>query len=492
MRQLHRELDASSASALTRRQYLRYLQKVGMMVAAAGGSSHPLLATARETQHPLHVLLIGNSRYQHNAALANPTRDVQILAQAFGARGARVQTLLDQTAQQMDAAVTAFLRQLHQSPATLWIGYSGHAVQMDGRNYLQGIDSDFSTPQRVRTFGLNLETIVSLIGRVQPQAAVVSVDACRNNPFEPERTRGLAQGLAPMEPKGICISFSTAPHTKALDGDEGNYSPYAQALAQALAGQQQKSLDQVLRETADAVFVRTRKKQIPEYRSALRAQWWFTQQKVALRSDEPLTPGNSVQNSSTREATYRPDEPRSHPSFSQTTAAAWTELEMQLLMQQQRTSQAQAQQLLKSAQAGPVNTFERLLLSIFLQDGHPGVPRSPRHARHLLQPLADQGHVLGQNLLGESWFAEKAYDLAYKWISLAARSGYSRARTNLGHLHMLGHNNSDPTAGALQALQGMFQQAQERLGPNPTSPQITPELQQEIDRIQQMLRGSGR
>ena len=261
---------------LSRRQYFQQLGSLGLLATGGFSSLHTLTALAQDTQLPLHVLLIGNANYQRNAVLRNPPRDVQLLGQAFGARGAQVKMLLDQTAQQMDSAITTFLRQLQRTPAAIWIGYSGHAVQMDGRNFLQGVDSDFSTAQRVRTHGLDLEKVVRLVERTQPQAAVVAVDACRNNPFEPERTRGVALGLAPLEPKGICISFSTAPYTKALDGDDGNYSPYAQALAQALSGTQSKSLDHVLRATADAVFAHTGKRQIPEYRSTLRAEWWST------------------------------------------------------------------------------------------------------------------------------------------------------------------------------------------------------------------------
>lgn len=49
------------------------------------GSLHALTAQAQDSQLPLHVLLIGNANYQRNAVLRNPARDVQLLAQAFGA-----------------------------------------------------------------------------------------------------------------------------------------------------------------------------------------------------------------------------------------------------------------------------------------------------------------------------------------------------------------------------------------------------------------------
>lgn len=478
-------------ASTSRRQHLQQLGSLGLLATGSLSSLHALTAQAQDRQLPLHVLLIGNANYQRNAVLRNPARDVQLLAQAFGARGAKVQTLLDQSAQQMDTAIAAFLRQLQRTPAAVWIGYSGHAVQMDGRNFLQGIDSDFSTAQRVRAHGLDLEKVVRLVERTQPQAAVVAVDACRNNPFEPERTRGVALGLAPLEPKGICVSFSTAPYTKALDGDEGNYSPYAQALAQALSGTQNKSLDHVLRATANSVFARTAKRQIPEYRSSLRAEWWFTPKTVALRPLPSQGAGGAVTGSSTREVAYRPDEPRPTADFSRTSARQWTQLNQQLQIQQQRTSAAQARQLMLAAAGRNFSDFDRLLLSCLLQDGHPGLQRAPERARQLLQPLAEQGHAVAQNLLGESWFLEQTYDQAYKWISLAARSGYGRARTNLGQLHTMGLSDTDPTTGAFELLEGMLQQTQEQLAPLMQQPEITPQAQQIIDRFQHMLRPGG-
>ena len=457
----------------------RWMQRIAVL--GLSGLGMPVWAQAtRATAVPLHVLLIGNGRYQHNAALRNPPRDVQLLAQAFTARGAHVSTLLDQTSQQMQSAIKSFLQALQNKPAALWIGYSGHAVQIEGRNYLQGIDSDFTTAQRVRGQGLNMEALVRLVEGSQPSAAVIAIDACRNNPFEPERTRGMTQGLAPLDPMGLCISFSTAPYMRALDGDDGQYSPYAQALAKALAGQASKSLDQVLRETADSVFARTRRKQIPEYRSALRAEWWFGSKDITLRHAAAADTQAAVQNTAAREVSYRPDEPAPAPRYMQMPPAQWTRLEMQLMSRQRSLSGAQARQLVQPLPPS-ASVEERLLAAMVLQDGHASTAAQPERARALLQPLADQGHVLAQNLMGESFFAEREYDQAYKWLSLAARSGYSRARTNLGQMQMMGHAGNDPMAGALQTLGGMLQQGREQQMPAPgqmPSPQFQEQLQQ--------------
>lgn len=476
----------------TRRQYLRHMQQWGVLALTSSSSLSMQTAAAQSAACPLHVLLIGNSRYQRNAVLSNPERDVKLLAQSFQARGANVHQLLDHTAQDMERKIRDFLDSLGRQQVALWIGYSGHAVQIEGKNFLQGIDSDFSSPQKARAHGVNLDTITGLIQRSAPSAAVVSVDACRNNPFQPERMRGAPQGLAFLEPQGMCISFSTAPYAPAMDGDEGAYSPYAQALSQALAGQDRKSLDQVLRETANSVFTRTSKRQIPEYRSALRAEWWFEGQQVHLRPHRTSNALGTVQRTDTRAIAYRPDEPTPQPAYARATESDWRGLDIALQTRLARTSPQAAQQLARNRRQGQQPLQDQLLLSMLLQDGLAGLSAAPRQARQILSPWAQQGHVYAQTLLGESWFAEQAYDHAYKWFSLAARSGFARARMNLSHMHMLGHGNADPAASALQALEAMWKETQHRL---PTREQATtpsPQLLQEVERIRQGLGGISR
>ena len=393
---------------------------------ASPSSASANAANSPSTALPLQVLLIGNSTYQRNAALTNPIRDTALLTQAFKARGAQVRTLGNLTARQLEAAVRQFLQAPAARSSALWLGYSGHAVQIGGRNYLQGIDSDFSTPQRVREFGVDLELLLGLIERARPPAAVVAVDACRNNPFEPERTRGLSIGLAAQEPHGVCLSFSTAPYTKALDGEEGQYSPYALALSQALGGQQGKSLDALLRETANSVYRSTNKRQIPEYRSALRSEWWFGSNGVSLVA-APAAAQYSINGSVSRSVSYRPDEPISINRYNQRDASSWTELDRQLQMDLNRMSDVQVRELLRNAAQGSSDENQRLLASMVWEDGHSSTHKQPATARQLLLPLASRGHVLAQTLLGESFYGGRIQTRSATPVDSVNEGGVLRA-----------------------------------------------------------------
>ena len=456
----------------------------------AATTAAPTSTAGRIDKLPLHVLLIGNSSYARNAALRNPERDVQLLEKAFTARGARVRKLLDLSVNQLENVIPSFLASLGPPPFTVWLAYSGHAVQINGRNYLQGIDSDFSNAAKVRGFGLDLDRVQGLLERARPVAAVLSVDACRNNPFEPEMTRGAVEGLAALEPRGMCVSFSTAPYMRALDGESGQNSPYARALADALAGKQSKSLDTILRETANVVYRSTAQRQIPEYRSSLRGEWWFEADAVALRELDasPTTAGPKTEGEArnlTRQVSYRPDEPPQPARYTNTDVEHWMRLEQTINTAVRRTGKSQAAELLARVARSKPSDEERLLASVLLEDGMAGVTRNQLKARQLLQPLATGGNAYAQTLLGESFYSDRVYDQAYKWLSIAVRSGFPRAMTDLSQMEAEGLSGSDPQAAAIRMLDSMMRQSANVI-PKPGQPP-TPEMQDAANRMKELF-----
>ena len=377
---------------------------------------------------PLSVLLIGNADYRNGAELLNPLRDLELLSRTFENRGAQVTTATNLSAEQIGNAIGGFLTNAARNANAIWLGYSGHAVQIDGRNWLQGVESDFSSPRRVREAGIDLDRICAQLMRSNPAAGVVSIDACRNNPFEPERTRGTVAGLAAQQTHGLCVSFSTAPYTKALDGESGQNSPYARALADALAGKERKLLDDVLRETANQVYASTRQRQIPEYRSALRRQWWFGAKGIELTGTDtqPAAPSGASRGK-TREAAYRPDEPSSDTPYDAMTDTEWKRYEAGHLAQLKHILPVEAQDLVQRAQFGGTNDEESIRAALLLEEAVFGVSKDPSLARRLLTELSQHGNALAQTMLGESLFDSGQFDQAYKWLSLAARTGYERA-----------------------------------------------------------------
>ncbi|MGE8398184.1 MAG: caspase family protein, partial [Comamonas sp.] len=261
------------------------------------------------------------------------------------------------------------------------------------------------------------------------------------------RTRSGAQGLAAQDPRGLCISFSTAPYMRALDGDLGKYSPYAQALADALRGTQAVSLEDVLRKTCDSVYRATAKRQVPEYRSALRAQWWFENKGVLLRDFESrqVLPSQPISlQAQTREVAYRPDEPAASAQYARQSVHAWDALDHEIDRKIKQLTHAEARQLMRSLPKNSDSETFILMAAKLHMEGPALLQPDPEAGRRRLIPLANQGHVLAQTLLGESYFSSKVFDQSYKWISLAARSGYRRAQLDLLHLGMIGQSGQSP------------------------------------------------
>ena len=411
-------------AALASAPFLPFLSLSGLLNSANSAKA----ANAETAAQPLSVLLIGNANYRRGAELLNPLRDLDLLAASFRQRGAQVKTLSNLSSEQMETALGSFFAEVARNNSAVWVGYSGHAVQIDGRNYLQGLDSDFSSPTRVREAGVELDSLCAKLVRSNPSAAVVSIDACRNNPFEPERTRGTVAGLAAQKTRGLCVSFSTAPYTKALDGEAGQHSPYARALADALAGTQRKLLDDVLRDTANQVYARTQQRQIPEYRSALRSQWWFADKGIELRGPQNDA-GTAAAKSGgkNREAAFRPDEPQADSRYESTTDTQWERYEQGQLALLEALSPESAEALVMRAQQGLANDDDRISAALLLEEAAHGVARDQIAARKLLHGPAERGNAFAQTLIGESYFATQSFDHAYKWLSVAARTGYLRA-----------------------------------------------------------------
>lgn len=431
------------------------LQQVSVVAALCTGVFPWRDALARRT--PVMALVIGNDRYRQNARLTNAGRDAELLGNVLQEMGAEVNRLRDASADQIRQRLVDLARRAAEQRAVAWVYYSGHGVQIDGRNYLQGVDADFSSPERVRRQGLDLTWVSAMLSRDQLPAAVVLVDACRDNPFLPQ-TRGLdGYGLAPVEPKGMLIGYSTAPFKKALDGRQQPNGPYASALASVLR-QRPVDLHEALRNVAKLVYQNTGQQQVPWYSSSLRVDLVLEQRGVSLTNlvtANPVGP-SPTRAGETRSATsYRPDAPAVKPH--RVDAEHWQRLEARLLSQQRSADAALARRWVSNAKQRRTSEDDRLLAAMVLTDGTAGVNPDLRRAASLLSPPANAGNALAQTLLGELRYQQRDVAEAFRWFSTASESGFTRARLNLADLTL----RTDLANGQLttDSLDGLFRAA---------------------------------
>lgn len=180
------------------------------------------------------ALVIGNGAYRSVTPLVNPPNDANDMALALGRIGYAVTLVKDGDLQAMNDGLRAFLRDADHADSVV-VFYSGHGVQVKGRNYLIPVSAKISDELDLDTQALSLDKLLELVDGASPKVKVVILDSCRDNPLTRTLVRGAGtRGLARIDldassAKGTLIAFSTAPGSVAQDGT-GRNSPFTTAL----------------------------------------------------------------------------------------------------------------------------------------------------------------------------------------------------------------------------------------------------------------------
>ena len=185
------------------------------------------------------ALLIGNAAYT-SAPLANPVRDVRLLAWTLEGMGFSVRRVENATLATMQDAIIAFGEQLDAAgaDAVALLYFAGHGLQHEGSNFLLPVDVRIPAPHYLATRSLPLDVAVAQLARCPRRATIVAVDACRDEVVADTAAEatGVTAGLARAKlPRPSQLVFSTAAQARAADG-WGDHSPFALALSEELPG----------------------------------------------------------------------------------------------------------------------------------------------------------------------------------------------------------------------------------------------------------------
>ena len=180
----------------------------------------------------------------------------------------------------MREATRRFADKLVNSDVGL-VYYSGHGVEVKGKNYLIPVNADIKREYEVvdQAFDASqfLEMMDNIRGPNNKRVNILIVDACRNNELQ-KSWRSTNNGQARMDaPGGTFISFATAPGRVAADG-VGRNSPYTKHLLQALK-QPNVPIEQVFKIVRRNVMEETKGEQIPWENSSLVGDFYFTVQR---------------------------------------------------------------------------------------------------------------------------------------------------------------------------------------------------------------------
>jgi uncharacterized caspase-like protein len=265
---------------------------------SAGGSGRAELESVLPTELPIIsqatpserrvALVIGNGAYGPEiGALANPSNDAADFAEALKAAGFETMLKLDVDRDEMHRAVIDFGRSLDDGGVGLFY-YAGHAVQVDGNNYLIPLGAQIDREDYVPLEAVDVNQVLGRMGGANNRLNIVILDACRNNPFR-SISRGVSRGLAQtLAPTGTYIAYSAGPGQVALDG-EGRNSPYTAGLLDMMA-QPGLSLEEVFKGVRVKVLASTEDKQTPWTSSSITGDFYFHQPEPEVAEPLPTAP----------------------------------------------------------------------------------------------------------------------------------------------------------------------------------------------------------
>jgi formylglycine-generating enzyme required for sulfatase activity len=206
---------------------------------SAAGASASLPSAAPPAPGRLVALVIANGAYQ-DAPLQNPIVDSGLVADSLKRIGFAVTVKTNVDLEGFEKAMSDFAEASKGAEVALFY-FAGHgfSVAADGvqQNMLMTTSSNFQAKSEMglRQGGEPLDHVEeTIIGRAR--ATLIFIDACRNVPILAHR--GIAsRGFAPIDPssaEGAYVVLSTRQGKTAEDGEAGQGSPFARAVAATL------------------------------------------------------------------------------------------------------------------------------------------------------------------------------------------------------------------------------------------------------------------
>ncbi len=212
-------------------------------------------ASASAQQQTRVALIIANSAYVQQNPLANPARDAEAVRAALTRAGFQASVSANRTNAQMRADLLAFRRRADTADVAL-VYFAGHGMRVGQTNWLLPTDFDagsIASDEDFEARAISHRTILRELGRAPTRIAVF--DACRDNPYEAtiaarmslaarsatvSGTRNPAApqpGLVAVEADDILVLFSAGAGQFALDGPQGQLSPFARAFVASVTTQ---------------------------------------------------------------------------------------------------------------------------------------------------------------------------------------------------------------------------------------------------------------
>ncbi len=284
------------------RAYAYLIAAWTVALAALSIGATPALAQKR------FAFVVGNGAYANVTKLPNALNDANATRAMLQEAGFDITPALDMSLAGLRGALDVFVDKVRRSgpDTTALVYYAGHAVQLDGANYILPTDIRPQIATSIADQSLSLSDILRRLDGAGAKSKIAIIDACRNNPFADRTTaRGLAlqivdganeginseAGLARIDSNsGTFVAFATSPGSTAADGTGVN-SPFTTAFLRE-AREPGLAVEQIFRRIRLAVYDSTNGAQIPWDTSSLITEFSFFQRPAGAPAAQSATAGN--------------------------------------------------------------------------------------------------------------------------------------------------------------------------------------------------------
>lgn len=243
------------------------------------------------------ALIIGNSAYS-DSPLKNPVNDANAVQERLAKLGFKTLKKINVTSKGMEEGLNEFSSHLNECEVALFF-FAGHGMQIEGKNYLTAIDTNFDKEIDAKYSSLPLDKVIEIMEKGTNQTNIIMLDACRNNPYE-RRWRGAeSRGLAPVyAPKGMIIGYATSPGQVAYDG-EGQNGSYTDAFLKHVSTPD-ITIEDLFKRVRNTLSSSTRGRQISWEHTSLMGDFYFN---YSFITDELLPEYSEI---ALADATFKP------------------------------------------------------------------------------------------------------------------------------------------------------------------------------------------
>ena len=377
-----------------------------------------------------NALLIANSNYKNFRNLSTPIQEAHELKKTLEQLDFAVTILEDSSLEEMSVAIDRFGTTLKKQGGIGFFHYGGHAVQVNGKNYLIPADADIPNEKKVE---FRAYCVDELMPEMCADTNIIILDSCRNNPLPSSSrsaTRGL--GLVTNRPKNSIIIYSAEPGNVATDG------VFTPVLTKRLT--EKKELLAILRDVRREVLKLTDNEQKPGEYSELETEVYlagYDNKSLQPTVEDYIKLGNEAYDKQNYSEAF---------SYYQNATNITSPIAQQNLGYMYYYGCGVAQDFKKafkwfekSAKQGHFNA--QFNLGNMYCRGE-GINKSYEKAKYWFEKASEQGYCCAQFNLGCMYYngdgVEKNYEKAFEFYQKAAEQDYAPAQCELGTLYYYG------------------------------------------------------